>query len=187
MAHIGLPTHLDGLASQFAQEVTLYTRRSVIWEAYGRCNASISEIRHEVLPEIASGNVDFIVISAGLFALRMRISPVKWVEEMGKMISDLRRRFGTVPMMVSVLPLNDAFPSLPFPQRHILEQRSEALGRTLISRISWTKNTSMVLMSASPGDAFFLEDGFHSSALGHKHRAKILVREARKKGWLMSR
>jgi len=173
-AGCGVDSHGDGFAGALARELVERSRRPVVWEVVGRHGATARRIRHRLLPQVGT-DLDIAVLLAGANDVLSRRTPEAWAEDLAAIVDGLAGRAEQVA--VAGLPPFGAFPSLPATLGRYLAGRAAALdaaSRQVCAgrpQVTWIGAADVL----TPGPEFFARDGFHPSAVGYGHWARMVA------------
>jgi len=182
---VGVEKIEEAVVYHFARLMNAHSGRAVAWEAAGRPGATVSVGHAHVLPTIASGPRDIVLLLFGANDVLERRHAQDFVEDLRRLIEDLRGRVGGAAILVSSVPPLGTFPALPQPLRTYLGAWSQWLDATL-SRLSLPGvHYAPVRIPMVP--ALFASDGFHPGPKGYHVWAETLAASALKYGLVPAR
>lgn len=176
VAGVGAATHADGLTGRLAVELADRFDVSVTWRAAGRIGANVATVRRQVLPQLAGRAADVVVVACGVNDVIEFTPTTRWRVGLLRLLVELRRSLGPVPVVLTGVPPMGRFPSLPQPLRTVLGLRARDLddaAARLAARLSGVVHVPM------PADVLtgstFCPDRFHPSQAGYALWAEHLA------------
>jgi lysophospholipase L1-like esterase len=173
-AGCGVATHDEGFAGCLARSVAARTGRPVAWQAIGQYGATVTRIRHKLLPRVGSG-VDLVVLLAGANDVLGRREPAVWSEDLTAILDGLADR--TRHVAVVGIPPFALFPSIPTTLGRHLAKSAAALDEASRRICATRPATRWVGATAEPGHGFFAADRFHPSGDGYRMWAQTVADE----------
>jgi lysophospholipase L1-like esterase len=163
---VGVDSHEEAVASRFSQAVNARTGRAVVWEAAGRCGATVREGHAHVLPRIPHAPRDLVLILFGANDTLARRSAQDFARDLAALIADLRVRVGDASILVSSVPPMETFPALPRPLNTYLGARARWLDQAAAELDLPGVWHAPVNIDMEP--VLFAEDGFHPGPIGYQ-------------------
>jgi lysophospholipase L1-like esterase len=179
-AGVGVAQLEEAVVGRFAQVLGRRTGRAVAWEAAGQSGATVREGHASLLPGIAAGPRDLVLILFGANDTLARHSAQVYARDLTALIAALRERVGAAPMLVSSVPPLHTFPALPSPLNTYLGARARWLDRAAAQLGLPGVWHALVDIVMEP--ALFAEDGFHPGPIGYQAWAESLATSAFKYG-----
>lgn len=179
MAGVGVLTHDEGFAGHLAKALNTRLNIGIKWRVYAKSGYNASEVKSKILPLITQESPDLIVLGIGgndAFELN---SPRKWKKAVYEIISDLKSRFGNVPIVFANMPPIKEFPAFTKLIKFITGNLVEMLGMELTTVVSQFENvfySSNVIvleewvdrLSLNESVTDFFSDGVHPSRLTYE-------------------
>jgi lysophospholipase L1-like esterase len=183
MAGVGVQENREGFAGAFARELSAALNRQIDWSLYAKSGTTArtaSSFGNQL------GDSDLVVVGLGgndSFTLN---SPWRWKKDIQLLISTIRKRCGTVPIVFIALPPIREFPAFTSLMQYVLGGWAALLGRVLSDVIKDEKNvffdTRLIrletwgkrLSPETKAEDFFC-DGVHPSALTYRLWAKETI------------
>jgi lysophospholipase L1-like esterase len=177
---VGVDKIEQAVVYHFARLMNAHSGRAVAWEAAGRPGATVSVGHTHVLPHIASGPRDIVLLLFGANDVLERRHAHAFVQDVTRLIEDLRGRVGNAAILVSSVPPLGTFPALPQPLRAYLGAWSRWLDITLAKLNLPGVHYAPVRIPMLPD--LFASDGFHPGPQGYHIWAETLAASAFKFG-----
>jgi lysophospholipase L1-like esterase len=129
---------------------------------------------------VGAGEVaaDIAVIVLGVNDSLRFHGPRRWIHDLDRLVAEIRRRCGPVPVVIAGVPPMHRFPALPAPARQILGWRSARLHRATVAYVAGRADLAYVPLPDEMQtrlENLFCEDGFHPSAAGYALWADLLA------------
>ena len=177
VAGMGARTHETALAGQLALALNQARQRSIEWLVVARSGINARQSWLELVPQLAGRRADVVVIALGVNDSIEFHTARRWSADMERLIADVRREVGDVPVLLAGVPPLDYFPALPQPLSFVLGARSAALERASLELVKKLARVLYVpfLIERENCDELFCSDGFHPSELGYTEWAKQLA------------
>ncbi len=176
LAGVGLDHQSQTLTALLAGLLAAQLDQSVGWQTAARGGVTAERCRHELIPQLEAAPADLIIIGLGVNDSTRLRSPGRWTRDLTHLITDLRRRHGPAPIILTGVPDMQKFPLLPEPLAVILGLRSRLLDQAAADLAA---NLEDVYHAPLPLDAestaLFCEDGFHPNSEGHEQWAEQLA------------
>jgi lysophospholipase L1-like esterase len=175
---VGARTHETALTGQLALALKQQTKRSVNWLVAARSGINARNCRVELVPKLAGGGADVVLIALGVNDTIEFHSARRWASDIERLIRSVRAQVGdgAVVLLAGVPPL-DYFPALPQPLSFVLGARSAALERASVALATKLKRVVHVPFKIEKKrcEELFCADGFHPSELGYRLWAEQLA------------
>lgn len=177
-AGVGARSHARGLAGWTATGLAAQTGRPVHWRAVGRSGASARTTTAELVPRLAGGRADVVVVALGVNDVLQLRRSAAWAADVAALVEAVRAAVGPVPVLLCGVPPVGRFPALPHPLRGVLGLRARLLD-TALRRVGGTaEGAHHVPLPPLRGGHFFCEDRFHPSEEGYAVWGRALGRAA---------
>ncbi|MDX1665996.1 MAG: SGNH/GDSL hydrolase family protein [Saprospiraceae bacterium] len=179
MAGVGVATHEEGFAGNFARELSEELQLGINWRVHARSGYTVREVSENIVPHIKDNSPDLIVVGIGANDAFRLNSPRRWVKDVRRLIAVLEDRFGHSPVVFANMPPVKEFPAFTPLVRFAIGNLVELLGKELceltaryphvfynreILRLAdWAHRVNTTDVS----DAFF-SDGVHPSRLTYE-------------------
>ncbi|MCH8478169.1 MAG: SGNH/GDSL hydrolase family protein [Wenzhouxiangella sp.] len=176
LAGVGLDRQDQALTALLAQGLASVLDHSVSWQAAARGGVTVKRCLVELAPRLDPGPASLIIIGLGVNDSTRFRTPRRWQQGLAELITELRRRHGPAPVVLTGVPDMQRFPLLPEPLALILGLRSRLLDQAaadLAASLEQVYHAPLPLDAESP--ALFCEDGFHPNVEGHCQWAEQLV------------
>ncbi|OZM73316.1 SGNH hydrolase [Amycolatopsis antarctica] len=158
---VGARTHDEALTGRIAQSLATRLGRGVRWRALGLSGANARTVRRRLLRDACALPADLVVIALGVNDVIELHSAARYRRDLLRLLLDLRRGLGPVPVLFAGVPPLDRFPNLPWPLRAVLGARSRALG-SAATTLDALPGVSYVPVPADIlRPEWFADDGFH--------------------------
>lgn len=177
-AGVGARSHARGLAGWTAAALRAETGREVRWRAVGRSGASARTTAAELVPRLAGGRADMVVVALGVNDVLQLRRSAAWAADVAALTDAVRAAVGPVPVLLSGVPPVGRFPALPNPLRGVLGLRARLLDAALRRVGDSAEGVSYVPLPVLAGGHLFCEDGFHPSEEGYAVWGRALGRAA---------
>ena len=157
--------------------------RTVEWSVYAKSGYNVKKVHREILPEVKEEKIDLIVIGLGGNDAFEFTPPFLWERNIRKLITDIRIRYGNVPIAFANMPPVREFPAFSSLMHKSIGNQVDYLCRTLIDLIKvqdnvffdstqldfrgWIAENNLDLV---PDD--FFSDGVHPSILTYQKWAE---------------
>ncbi|WP_020663291.1 SGNH/GDSL hydrolase family protein [Amycolatopsis benzoatilytica] len=171
---VGAPTHAEALTGQLASAIAA-SGRAVRWQALGSTGASARVVLDELVPRIQPADAVVVVLGVN-DTLELR-SAARYRRDLLKIVIEVRRRIGDVPIVLAGVPPLGSFPSLPRPLRDVLGAWSAALDRAARSLVRLPGVRYVPLASGLLKPDMFASDRFHPGPTGYRAWAAALAKE----------
>ncbi|GLZ81062.1 hypothetical protein Afil01_58690 [Actinorhabdospora filicis] len=169
-AGCGVDDHENGFTGALAAALAARGHR-VEWSVTGANGATSRRVRHRLLPEVPPATI--AVLLAGTNDVLARRPPGDWREDLSAIVDGLPAE----RVAVVGLPLFAEFPRLPRALGRYLARRAEGLDAVAREVCAARPNAQWIPSAESfpvpPG--FFARDGFHPSAAGYRHWARLVA------------
>jgi len=186
VAGVGVKQHKEGLAGSLAKEIAEHTGQAVGWRVYATSGYTAYKVSKKILPKIEKQSVDLIVIGLGANDAFTLNSPMKWAQQIKKVIEEVQSLFPEVPIvMLSMPPIKD-FPAMTWLLKltlgNLINLNGEALENVVrdydkvyynsekISFKSWSQKYEIENDSSK-----FFSDGIHPSNLTYQIWARDVM------------
>jgi lysophospholipase L1-like esterase len=167
VAGVGLTHSEETVAATTARALARRTRRPVAWHGLGLSGATVNQAAERLLPRVARGAADLLVISFGVNDTLAYRSPSTFAGDLAALVTAARARIGDAAVVVTGVAPLACFPALPWPLRTILNWRSVAL-QEAAERLAARFPRLVVERFAEPfGPHLFAVDGFHPNMEAH--------------------
>ncbi|MEV7093251.1 SGNH/GDSL hydrolase family protein [Amycolatopsis sp. NPDC051045] len=169
---VGAADHEEALTGCLARELAR-GGRAVRWQAVGRTGANARLVRTELVPLVRPA--DLVVIALGVNDTIELRTAAAYRRDLLHLVIDLRRRLGSVDVLLAGVPPMSRFPALPRPLRDVLSTRSAALDRAAatLGRLPGVRHLPMDPALLDP--AAFASDRFHPGPAGYARWARTLA------------
>jgi len=174
VAGVGVKSHDEGLAGRTAASLAAEARRAVQWRAVGEIGATARATLERLVPRLGEDRFDVVAVALGVNDTTKLRSPGGWETDVGALVEALRARLGPVPVALSKVPPMHQFPSLPWPLRAVMGERSEELNRRLSRLAARLPDVLHVDEEVPAGEEWFCRDRFHPSAKGYAFWGEVL-------------
>ncbi|WP_414936231.1 SGNH/GDSL hydrolase family protein [Amycolatopsis sp. cmx-11-51] len=169
---VGAATHAEALTGRLADELAR-DGRAVAWQAVGRTGANARVVREDLLPLLEPA--DLVVIALGVNDTIELHSAARYRRDLLDLLVALRRRAGSVPVVLAGVPPMGRFPGLPRPLRDVLGARSGALDAAAAGLGLLPGVVHVPMPAAMLDPATFAEDRFHPGPEGYRRWAEQLA------------
>jgi lysophospholipase L1-like esterase len=176
-AGVGAAEHSEALVGQLAHATAARTDRAVAWQVLGRSGATARRARSMLLESELEFTPDVVVLALGVNDVLQLHSASVWRTELRELVSAVRERCGSVPVVFAAVPPMGRFPALPQPLRAVLGLRARLLDRNaqrLASELEGVFHSGAVELAPNQATALFCADRFHPSPAGYRLWAKHL-------------
>jgi lysophospholipase L1-like esterase len=193
VAGVGVERHADGFTGTLASELSQRLDRTVNWCVYAKSGFTAKKVHRLILPQIEESHVDLFVIGLGGNDSFEFTTPYWWEHNILKLITELRTRFGPVPIAFANMPPVREFPAFSSLMHSAIGNQVDFLNTTLLNTIrelenvyfdssqldfrGWIAENNLDLV---PDD--FFSDGVHPSVLTYqtwaKHFTEFVLKEA---------
>ncbi|MFT6210353.1 MAG: lysophospholipase L1-like esterase [Bacteroidia bacterium] len=183
VAGVGVGKHSEGFTGTLAKELSAVLGRTVEWSVYAKSGYNAKKVHREILPQVKEDKIDLIVIGLGGNDAFEFTAPYWWERNICKLVTDIRSRFGNVPIAFANMPPVREFPAFSRLMHNAVGNQADYLGLTLINLItkldnvffdssqldfrSWIAENNLDLV---PED--FFSDGVHPSILTYQKWAE---------------
>lgn len=194
VAGVGVERHEDGFTGTLAKELSIKLNRTVNWSVYAKSGYTAKKVHRHILPQVEESEADLFVIGLGGNDSFEFTAPYWWERNIHKLIAEIRRRFGDVPIAFANMPPVREFPAFSSLMHGAIGAQVDYLGLTLSNLIEnmddvhfdhsqldfrgWIEENNLDLV---PDD--FFSDGVHPSVLTYqtwaKNFAEFVAKEAR--------
>jgi lysophospholipase L1-like esterase len=169
VAGIGVDTYDQAIAAQTASALGRKIARPVSWRSFGRNGMMVYDLRKKHLDKVASFKADSILISVGVNDVLHMHGPKRYARDLHDLITELRRLFGDIPIVLNGIAPMGYFPAIPQPLRYVLGLRARVLDHAAAQLCRSLRN---VRHCSTPHAAdliriSFASDGFHPNATGY--------------------
>ncbi|GAA0228158.1 SGNH/GDSL hydrolase family protein [Cryptosporangium japonicum] len=171
-AGCGVDTHADAFTGNFADALTVRTRRPVHWRVVGQYGATARRIRHRLVPSAGTG-YDLAVLLCGGNDVMSRRGAAQWRDDLTAIVSELEDRADRVTIVG--IPPFVTFPALPASLGRYLSGRADALDDVSRQICATSSRTTWVTATGVPTRNFFASDGLHLSATGYRYWARSIA------------
>lgn len=169
---VGARTHDEALTGRLAQ-ILAASGSQIAWQAVGRTGANARTVCAELVPSIRPA--DLVVIALGVNDTIELHSAGRYRRDLLALVVAVRRRLGSVPVVLAGVPPMARFPALPHLLRDFLGARSAALDAAA-AHVAELPGVMHVPMPASLLDpATFAQDHFHPGPVGYLRWAEQLA------------
>jgi lysophospholipase L1-like esterase len=172
-AGVGATTHADALTGHLARELARRTGRPVDWEVFGLSGATVASAHASLMPAVASGPRDLMVLVFGVNDTLEHTRAVRFVADLGALLGALRAQAGPAPALITAPPPMARFPALPHPLAAYLGARAALLRRALAR--AKLEDAQPVETRVRIAPEMFAPDGFHPSPRGYAVWAESLA------------
>jgi len=164
---VGLCRGDETVTAVTARALARHTGRPATWRACGLSGATVRDALRRLVPSIAPGPADLMIVAFGVNDATSYRSPSAFVDDLTELVIAARERVGSAAVVIGgVAPLT-AFPALPWPLRSILGWRSTAL-QAAADRLPDRLPRVVVERFSAPLSAdLFAPDGFHPNSRAH--------------------
>lgn len=161
-ASVGVASHAQGLAAQWASALAAAHGWRVKWHTRGENGIRLAEALERLLPETLEA--DAVLICFGVNDATSLTALAAW---RGSVIQMLKRyQHQPVRLIVSGLPPMQDFTALPWPLRSMLGWRARLLDQQL-QALCGQYGAVYAPVEAALGQEDLAEDGYHPSAQGY--------------------
>ena len=183
-AGVGVSSMDESLGAHMASLLNEKTGRPVSYFAIGFNSAVASELRDEVVGNLAHREWTHIVISIGINDTKNFYSVSRWKKGFGRLLFALRARFpGARIIWPEILAVKD-MPRLPTPLRDIMELRAQLL-ISMARSLCIERGAYYLPRMMRGGPDCYAADGFHANSYGYKIWANHMVDEMLKQDGLI--
>jgi len=177
---VGVDTLDQAVVGRFAHALHKRSGRAVAWEAAGLSGATVRDGHLNVLPELAHGPRDIVLLLFGANDTLARRSAQDYAGDLAELIAALRERAGGAPILLSSVPPLHTFPALPRPLSTYLGARARWLDDAAANLALPGVHYAPVNIRMEP--ALFAHDGYHPSPVGYRIWGEILADAAVRHG-----
>ncbi len=179
VAGVGVSDHGEGITGQLARQLHKASGRPVQWQVLAQSGFTAKQVRLELVPEITTAPIDYIVIGLGGNDTFKLHSPLSWRREMARLIRAIREKQPRSRIVIMSLPPVGGFPAFPrslqLPLGRLVHLHARAIRdlpeqfggvyflSTPVSFESWKKR-----IPDGVGTEAFFSDGVHPSALTYR-------------------
>lgn len=163
IAGVGARTLENALVGQTAQHLSDALDVRVRWHAHGRSGATTRQIATRMLPRLENGQVDAILVSAGVNDVISLHDLARWRKDIEALLTALTNRWPHAVIAVSGLPPMNHFPALPQPLRALFGLRARQFDRVLREVLESHPMAVHIPLAFEARDGSFCDDGFHPS------------------------
>jgi lysophospholipase L1-like esterase len=186
IAGVGVRTHEDGFAGNFAKELSKKFDRSITWKVYAKSGSKAKDVYKNIIPKIDEKTADLVVIGLGgndAFTLN---NPKLWALAIKNIIAIIRKKFNNVPIVFTNMPPIKEFPAFTPLIKFTIGNLVELLGDELENLVQGQENVyynaqrinlndwlQRLNLTGKPSD--FFSDGVHHSKFTYQIWAKDFV------------
>ena len=164
---VGLSRGDETVTAVTARALARHTGRPATWRACGLSGATVRDALRRLVPRIAPGPADLMIVAFGVNDATSYRSPSAFVDDLTELVITARERVGSAAVVIGgVAPLT-AFPALPWPLRSILGWRSTALQAAADRLVDRLPRVVVERFSAPLSADLFAPDGFHPNSRAH--------------------
>jgi lysophospholipase L1-like esterase len=164
---VGLSRGDETVTAVTARALARHTGRPATWRACGLSGATVRDALRRLVPSIAPGPADLMIVAFGVNDATSYRSPSAFVDDLTELVITARERVGSAAVVIGgVAPLT-AFPALPWPLRSILGWRSTALQAAADRLVDRLPRVVVERFSAPLSADLFAPDGFHPNSRAH--------------------
>jgi len=170
---VGVDTIDDGVVASTAKELSSQLNCTVHWQATGVNGADITHCIDNLLPEIKSQSVDYLIISLGVNDTKNLTRLSVWHKEITRLFDNLKHS-DSCSIFFLATPDMSRFPALPNPLGFILGYRSRILNLIARSHPYSDQKYTFIDSSLKIEPSFLAEDGFHPSKKGCEQMGRVI-------------
>lgn len=169
MAAVGLEHQHQGVLPRLAALAAEASGRGIEWETAARSGATARETRQDLLPVIAPGPTDWVIVALGVNDCLALSSSGRWLDELERLASAIRDRLEPRAIIFTGVPPMRHFPALPVPLATMLGLRARLLD-TSLARFTGTDAAlhHAPMDFVERPDGMFCRDGFHPNEKAHE-------------------
>ncbi|MDB4655433.1 SGNH/GDSL hydrolase family protein [Flavobacteriales bacterium] len=183
VAGVGVGKHSEGFTGTLAKEMSVVLGRTISWSVYAKSGYNAKKVHREILPQIKEETADLIVVGLGGNDAFEFTAPYWWERNIRKLVSDIRTRFGNVPIAFANMPPVREFPAFSSLMHSAIGNQVDYLGAALVGLAQelenvhfdssqldfrrWVEENNLHLTV----DDFF-SDGIHPSVLTYQKWAE---------------
>jgi len=175
VAGLGARTHELALAGQFARHLSSHTGRRINWKVVGKNGVTARRTIDELVPLVADGPFDYILLGIGGNDVMKLSSPAKWRRDMLELLQILRAKNPDAVIFISNCPMIIYSPIMPQPIKTILWRLSQMHNDNILE---FTRDLERVFYYPQPTEIRaegFFADGIHPSEQGYSDWAAAMM------------
>jgi lysophospholipase L1-like esterase len=177
LAGVGVPTHQEGFAGALGQSLASRLDQGIQWKVYARSGYTARRVTDKLIPKMAETETDLIIIGLGgndTFTLNKH-----WTRDIENLITTLRLKYHTTPLVFINLPPVAHFPALPKVLRFCLGHHMDKLRAQLTTIVREKTNCYFLDEKITIKDwaakyvlenkpEFYFSDGIHPTKLTYR-------------------
>ncbi len=175
IAGVGAVISEAALPACFAAELAQRLHRTVHWRTLARVGADAACVRHRLLPQLGTGDVDLVLLSVGVNDVAGLRTRAAFRADLLGLLEALRSHSPRCRIVLAGVPPLQHFPRLPQPLRFLFGQRSRSLDRVM-REVARHRPNVLHVRCLQPAPQRFATDGYHPNAKGHAEWAERLAR-----------
>ena len=176
IAGVGARELADALVGQTAKHLSDALDVRVRWESLGRSGATTRHIATRMLPRLDNGQVDAVLVSAGVNDVISLHGLKRWRSDIEALLDALTDRWPDAVIAVSGLPPMNHFPALPQPLRALFGLRARQFDRVLCGVLKDRPLAVHIPLSFEARDGSFCDDGFHPSEQSYREFGQMAAK-----------
>ncbi|MCW8879393.1 MAG: SGNH/GDSL hydrolase family protein [Kangiellaceae bacterium] len=162
-AGVGVANQSEALSGQIIKQLKT---QNVSWQLVAESGKNSSQAL-EVVKQLESKQIDYIVVSLGVNDVTSLVTSEKWLQLQVDFIQLLKDKFSSRKILLTAIPPFELFPAIPNPLRGHLASRAKRFNSSL-EKICLNDGKLQFLSVELPQDtSYFAVDGFHPSAKGY--------------------
>lgn len=176
VAGLGARDHERALAGQFANQLAAHLGHAVEWQVLGRNGVTARRTIDELVPQMPSGEFDYILLGIGGNDVMRLSSPRRWRRDMTELLTILKTKNPNAVIFISNCPMIIASPIMPEPIKTLLWQLSKMHDANIRE---FVRGMDRVYYYPQPVDVRFegfFADGIHPSEQGYADWAAAMMR-----------
>ncbi len=186
IAGVGAEVTEAALPARFAAELGARLDRTVHWRALGKVGATASYVKHRLLPQLGTGDVDIVLLSVGVNDVTSVRTRAAFRRDLLGVLLALQGHSPRCRVVLAGLPALHGFPRLPQPLRFLFGQRARSFDMVM-QQVAQHRPTVLHVPSAQVLQPWqFAADGFHPNAGSYAQWAAELA-EACTRRWIQWR
>ncbi|MEM6461697.1 MAG: SGNH/GDSL hydrolase family protein [Pseudomonadota bacterium] len=173
-AGVGAQRIEDTIGCQLAHMLHEQTGASVCWRTAGSNSAISEELRDHVVPNLALVDYTHVILTVGTNDMKNFHTARRFKRGFGGLLYAVKAKWPEATMIWSPMIDMRTVPALPKLLAHVLEMRGRIVNR-VGSQLCRERYAIAAPQLDSTNKAGFSVDGFHASAAGYHHWAKLLA------------
>jgi lysophospholipase L1-like esterase len=163
IAGVGASTLSRALVGQTATALADSQDCQVEWQALGVSGYNSAKILKQLIPQLPSDAVDYIIVSVGVNDITGLTPLFKWRRNYARLLDELRAHSPNARIAVTGMPPLHGFPLLPQPLRAVFGMRSRSFEHLARQIVAERPNVEHVPVDFNPDPEQFAGDGYHPS------------------------